>query len=175
MSQTLAHSPLRAPPASSKRPRVALIAAVAANRTIGLDNRLPWRLPEDLRRFKALTLGHPVVMGRRTWDAIGRPLPGRTNIVVTRSRRFAAPGALIAHTLDEALAAAAAADEVFVIGGGDLYRAALPLAQRLLLTEIRRELAGGAFFPVFARAAVRDPHVHGRTARPREVRGPERG
>ena len=156
MSQTLGDGLLQAPPVSTKRPRVALIAAVAANGTIGLDNRLPWRLPEDLRRFKALTLGHPVVMGRRTWDSIGRPLPGRTNIVVTRSTRFAAPGALIAHTLDEALAAAAAADEVFVIGGGDLYRAALPLAHRLLLTEIRRDFAGDAFFPAFDRAAFRE-------------------
>jgi dihydrofolate reductase len=153
MSQTPGDGLLQAPPVSTKRPRVALIAAVAANGTIGLGSHLPWRLPEDLRRFKALTLGHPVIMGRRTWESIGRPLPGRTNIVVTRSTRFAAPGALIAHTLDEALATAAAADEVFVIGGGELYRAALPLAQRLLLTEIRREFAGDAFFPAFDRAA----------------------
>lgn len=156
MSQTVRDGPLQSPPVRSRGPRVALIAAVAANGTIGLGNRLPWRLPEDLRRFKALTLGHAVVMGRRTWESIGRPLPGRVNIVVTRSARFAAPGCLIAHSLDEALAAAGAADAVFVIGGGKLYRAALPLAERLLLTEIRRDFPGDTFFPAFDRAAFRE-------------------
>lgn len=140
------------PPVVAGRPRVSLIAAVAANGTIGLDNRLPWRLPRDLQRFKALTLGYPVVMGRRTWESIGRPLPGRENIVVTRSTLFAAPGCRVAHSLEEALDTAGAAAEAFVIGGGDLYRAALPLAQRLLLTEIRRDYPGDAFFPAFDRA-----------------------
>jgi dihydrofolate reductase len=156
MSHTVRDVPLQSPPVRAGGPRVALIAAVAANGTIGLGNRLPWRLPGDLRRFKALTLGHPVVMGRRTWESIGRPLPGRENIVLTRAARFAAPGCRIAHSLDEALAAAGAADTVFVIGGGDLYRAALPLAERLLLTEIRRDFPGDAFFPEFDRTKFRE-------------------
>ena len=156
MSQTVRDSPLQPPPVGARRPRVALIAAVAANGTIGLDNRLPWRLPKDLQRFKALTLGHPVVMGRRTWESIGRPLPGRMNIVVTRATRIAAPGCRVAHSLEEALEAAAGADEVFVVGGADLYRVALPFAERLLLTEIRREFAGDAFFPAFDRAVFRE-------------------
>jgi dihydrofolate reductase len=156
MSQTVRDGPPESPPVGARRPRVALIAAVAANRTIGLGNQLPWRLADDLRRFKALTLGHPVIMGRRTWESIGRPLPGRESIVVTRSARYAAPGCRVAHSLDEALAAAGAADAVFVIGGEELYRAALPIAERLLLTEIRRDFPGDAFFPAFDRAAFRE-------------------
>jgi dihydrofolate reductase len=144
------------PPVSAKRPHVVLIAAVAANGTIGLNNRLPWHIPGDLQRFKALTLGHAVVMGRRTFESIGRPLPGRENIVVTRSTQFAAPGCRVAHSLEEALAAAGDADQAFVIGGADLYREALPLAERLLLTEIGRDFPGDAFFPVFDRTAFRE-------------------
>jgi len=136
-----------APPRSS--PRITLIAAVAKNRVIGAGNALPWRLPEDLKRFKALTLGHPVIMGRKTWESLGRPLPGRTNIVVSRSAGFSAAGAMRAGSLDEALAAAAAthSDEVFVIGGADIYRQALPRAQRLQLTEIDLDFAGDVHFP----------------------------
>lgn len=156
MSQTVRDAPSAGPSVAARRPRVALIAAVAENGSIGLGNRLPWRLPQDLRRFKALTLGHPVVMGRRTWESIGRPLPGRENIVLTRSANRAAPGCRMVHSLDEALAAVAHADEVFVIGGGELYRAALPMAQRLLLTEIRRAFPGDAFFPAFDRAVFRE-------------------
>lgn len=156
MSQIVRDGPTPSPPVCAKRPRVALIAAVAANGAIGLRNGLPWRLPDDLRRFKALTLGHPVVMGRRTCESIGRPLPGRENIVVTRSTEFGAPGCRVVHSLDEALTAAGDADAVFVIGGGDLYRAALPVAERLLLTEIRRDFPGDAFFPPFDRAAFRE-------------------
>lgn len=138
------------------QPRIYLVAAVAANGIIGAAGQLPWRLPEDLQHFKHLTMGHPVIMGRRTWESIGRPLPGRENIVVTRSAQLAAPGCRVAHSLDEALAAAGSADAVFVIGGGDLYRAALPLAETLLLTEIRRDFPGDAFFPAFDRAAFRE-------------------
>ena len=156
MSQMVRDGTGQVPPVAARRPRVALIAAVAANGTIGMGGRLPWRLPEDLKRFKALTLGHPVVMGRRTWESIGRALPGRHNIVVTRSTQFAAPSCRIAHSLDEALAAAGAVQEAFVIGGADLYRAALPLAARLLLTEIRRDFPGDAFFPAFDGAVFRE-------------------
>jgi len=137
-------------PASPRQPpRITLIAAVAKNRVIGAGNALPWRLPEDLKRFKALTLGHPIIMGRKTWESLGRPLPGRTNIVITRAAGFSAPGATPAGSLDEALAAAAAtaSDEVFIIGGADIYRQALPLARRLQLTEIDRDFAGDVHFP----------------------------
>lgn len=156
MSQLVRDGHAHAPPVAAGRPRVTLIAAVAANGAIGLGNRLPWRLPQDLQRFKALTLGHPLVMGRRTWESIDRPLPGRESIVLTRSTQFTAPGCSVVHSLEEALEAAGTAAEAFVIGGGDLYRAALPMAQRLLLTEIRRDFPGDAFFPAFDRAEFRE-------------------
>ena len=138
---------------------MALIAAVAANRTIGLGNRLPWRLPEDLRRFKALTLGHPVVMGRRTWESIGRPLPGRLNIVVSRNPGYAAPGATVVHSLDDAWRAAGDADEVCVIGGTSLFAEALPTADRIHLTEVDAEVAGDTYFPSFDRAGFSEREV----------------
>ena len=133
----------------SQKPMLTLVAAMAANRTIGVDNQLPWRLPEDLKHFKATTLGKPVIMGRKTWDSIGRPLPGRRNIVVTRQADWRADGAEAAHSLEEALALAGAAEEACLIGGADLYRQALALADRLCLTEIARDYDGDAHFPVF--------------------------
>lgn len=141
--------------AVTSTPRLTLIAAVARNGVIGVDNTLPWRLPEDLKRFKALTLGHPIVMGRKTWESLGRPLPGRANIVVSRDPDYSAAGATLARSLLSAIEAAAASgtDEVFVIGGAEIYRLALPLAQRLQLTEIDREFAGDAHFPDFDRQA----------------------
>jgi dihydrofolate reductase len=159
MSQSGDSPPLRTP--SSGAPdatrhtrgfRLGLIAALAANRVIGIEGRLPWRLPEDLRHFKALTLGHPVIMGRRTWESIGRPLPGRTNIVVSRQPGYAAPGAQVVTGLESAYACCDAADEVFVIGGAELYLAALPEADILELTEIQREFAGDVHFPDFERS-----------------------
>ncbi|AVG16019.1 diacylglycerol kinase [Chromobacterium vaccinii] len=133
----------------SRKPMLTLVAAMAANRTIGVDNQLPWRLPEDLKHFKATTLGKPVIMGRKTWDSIGRPLPGRRNIVVTRQADWRADGAEAAHSLEEALALAGAVEEACLIGGADLYRQALALADRLCLTEIARDYDGDAHFPVF--------------------------
>lgn len=131
-----------------RKPRLALIAAVAANGVIGSDNALPWRLPEDLKRFRALTLGHPVIMGRRTFESIGRPLPGRRNIVVTRNAAWRVEGCETASSLEAALAAAGTGgDEIFVIGGAQIYAEALPLAQRLYLTEIRQPFTGDARFP----------------------------
>lgn len=128
---------------------VILIAAVARNGTIGLDNTLPWRLKADLARFKAVTLGHPILMGRKTWESLGRPLPGRRNLVVTRNAAFQAEGAEIFSTPEAALAAADG--PVFVIGGAELYRQLLTRADRLLLTEVQAEVAGDAFFPRFER------------------------
>ena len=141
-------------------PRVTIIAALSRNGAIGRDNRMPWHIPRDLKRFKTLTLGHPVVMGRKTFESIlaatGGPLPGRDNIVVTRAKDFSAPGCRIAHSLEEALAAASGATEVFVIGGGEIYALALPLARRLELTEVDVEIPGDAYFPDFDRGAWRE-------------------
>jgi dihydrofolate reductase len=135
-----------------------LIAALARNGVIGVDNRLPWHLPEDLQRFKALTMGQAVIMGRKTWESLPpkfRPLPGRRNIVVTRDAAYVAEGATVVHSLTDA-AAAAGEQTAFVIGGAELYRQALPLASRLELTEIDADFAGDAHFPDFDRAAWRE-------------------
>ena len=139
--------------------KVSLVAAVAHGGVIGRDNELPWQIPEDARRFRALTWGHPVVMGRRTWDSLPgrfRPLPGRRNVVVTRNASWRARGAERAGSLAEALRLLAGADEVFVIGGGELYADALPLADELHLTEIDLEVEGDTFFPVLDRAVFRE-------------------
>jgi dihydrofolate reductase len=131
----------------ARRPLVSLIVAMDRNRVIGAGGRLPWHIPEDLKRFRRLTLGHHIVMGRKTWASIRRSLPGRTNIVVTRDRSFAAEGAIVAHSLEAALAVAAGDEEVFVIGGGELYAQALPLADRLYITEVHGEFVGDTWFP----------------------------
>jgi len=137
-------------------PRICLIAALAANRVIGNNNALPWHLPADLKRFKALTMGHPVVMGRKTCESIGRPLPGRRNLVITRNRAYSAPGCEIVHSLDDAIAACRGTETIFVIGGAELYRESLPLAHCLELTEIHAEFAGDAAFPEYSRAEWRE-------------------
>ncbi|MFZ5540690.1 MAG: dihydrofolate reductase [Pseudomonadota bacterium] len=143
-------------------PRVTLIAAVARNGVIGRAGAIPWRIPGDLARFKRITMGHPVIMGRRTWESLGRPLPGRRNIVISRTPGFAPAGAEVFASLGAALAACADASEVFVIGGTEAYREALPLADRLLLTEIDADIEGDAHFPPFDRGAwrevAREPH-----------------
>jgi dihydrofolate reductase len=139
-----------------QRPSLALIAAVAKNGVIGADNRLPWRIPDDLRRFRELTTGHSIIMGRKTWESIGRPLPDRQNIVVTRQRNFQASGAEVVASLEAALAAAIMPEPVFVIGGEALYREALPLANRLYVTEIHQDFPGDAHFPGYARSAWRE-------------------
>ena len=126
---------------------LALIAAVARNGVIGRDGTLPWRLPEDLRRFRALTTGHAVIMGRRTWQSLPRALRGRQNIVVTRQQDFHADGATVVHSLEEALAAASCPEPVFCIGGAAIYRAALPIADKAYITEIARDFPGDTTFP----------------------------
>jgi dihydrofolate reductase len=135
-----------------------LIAAIAENGVIGKDGALPWRLPADLKRFKALTMGRPVIMGRRTFASIGKPLPGRTNIVLTRDKGFRAAGAWVANSVAEALAMArrqarGEMGEAFVIGGAEIYADMLPYAERLDLTRIHRDFAGDTFFPDFDPAA----------------------
>lgn len=128
-----------------------LVVAVAENGVIGRDNRLPWRLPEDLAYFKRVTMGHPVLMGRRTYESIGRPLPGRRNLVVTNNRDFSAPGCIVVHSLEEAWKAAGDADEVSIIGGTALFQATLPVADRIHLTEVQASVEGDTFFPHFDR------------------------
>lgn len=134
--------------------KLALIVAAATNNVIGLNNQLPWHLPQDLKYFKAKTLGKPIVMGRKTYESIGRPLPGRTNIVITRQQGWRAdPDVLIAHNIDQALELArdlvgAESDaEVMVIGGAEIYRNCLPQADRVYLTRIEKDVEGDAYFP----------------------------
>jgi dihydrofolate reductase len=127
--------------------RISLIAAVADNQVIGRDNRLPWRLSADLQHFKRVTMGKPVIMGRRTWESIGKPLPGRMNIVVTRDPTFQAAGCVAVHGIEQALQAATGAEEVMFIGGAELYAQVLPRTDRLYLTEVRAEVEGNAWFP----------------------------
>ena len=127
---------------------IVLIAALAANRVIGRGNQLPWRIPGDLPRFKALTLGQTLVMGRKTFESIGRPLPGRQTVVITRNRHFTASGVRIAHDLPAALAQVTTA-ETFVAGGGEIYAQALPMAEALQLTEIDADFEGDAYAPRF--------------------------
>ncbi len=138
-------------------PRIAYVVALDANRLIGRDNALPWRLPDDMRWFREQTLGKPCIMGRKTYDSLPerfRPLPGRRNIVVTRNRDYAAPGALVVHSLDDALAVAGAAEEIIIVGGAELFRALLPRVERLYLTQIHAAAEGAdtatdVFFPPF--------------------------
>ncbi len=130
--------------------RISMIAAMDENRLIGRDNSLPWHLPADLAFFKRTTMGKPVVMGRKTWESIGRPLPGRQNIVVTRNADLEAPGCDLADSIDSAIALAGDVDEIMLIGGAGLYRQGLPLASRLYLTLIHHRFPGGdAWFPEF--------------------------
>ncbi len=128
-------------------PRVALVVAVDEAGTIGRDGALPWRLPSDLRHFKQITMGKPVVMGRKTFESIGRPLPGRENIVLSRDPDYRAEGCRAVGSLQEALAAAGEAEELMVIGGAELYAQALPLAERIYLTRVHARFAGDTFMP----------------------------
>ena len=131
-------------------PRLTLVAAYADDRVIGDAGSIPWRISEDFAHFKAVTMGGVLLMGRATWDSIGRPLPGRTTIVLTRSPTWSAEGALVAHSFDEALGLAAALDgETFVVGGAQIYELALPLATHQILTEIDLAPGGDARYPVF--------------------------
>ncbi len=131
---------------------ISVIAAVARGGVIGGENRLLWHISEDLRRFKAITSGHPVVMGRKTWESLGRPLPGRRNVVVTRQSSYRPAGAETVGSLTEAVALFPPEEEVFVIGGGEIYRQALPLADRLCLTEVEADYEGDTLFPEWAPA-----------------------
>jgi dihydrofolate reductase len=148
-------------------PRITLIVARARNGVIGRDGTLPWRLPEDLAHFKRTTMGHPILMGRKTWESIGRALPGRRSVVVSRQAGYTATGAEVVPSLDAALALCADSAEVFVIGGAQLYGEALPRAQRLIVTEIDADFAGDTHFPPV------DPALWRETSR--ERLGPDAG
>ena len=123
------------------------IVAVSENGVIGRKNELPWKLSADLRRFKQLTTGHAIIMGRKTFDSIGRPLPGRTSIVMTRDLGYESPGVVVVHSFDQAVAACEDQQEAFVIGGEAVFREALPRAQRLYLTRVHKNAEGDAYFP----------------------------
>ena len=126
---------------------ISIIVAAARNGVIGSDNRLPWRLPDDLKRFKALSLGKPVVMGRRTFESIGKPLPGRANIVLSRQPGLAVAGATVVSSLDGAVAAAGDVPEIVIIGGAELFRQALPRTDTIHLTRVHASIAGDVVFP----------------------------
>jgi dihydrofolate reductase len=128
---------------------LSLIVATAKNRVIGVNNTLPWHLPEDLKRFRALTTGHHIIMGRKTYDSLGRLLPGRTTVIVTRNQAYKVEGAIVVHSLEDAIVACGDDQEVFLIGGAELYQDGLKLANKLYITEIDAEYEGDAFFPEF--------------------------
>ena len=128
---------------------ISIIAAVSRNRVIGLENRLPWKLPEDLRRFKRLTMGHHLILGRKTFDSIGRLLPGREMVVVTRQPALDLKGVQVVHSVEEALELSSTDDEVFIGGGEQIYRQTLARADRLYLTHVHGNFEGDAFFPEF--------------------------
>ena len=141
---------------------LSLIVARASNGVIGKDNQLPWHLPADLQHFKAITMGKPIVMGRKTFESIGRPLPGRQNIVVTRNPDFMSSGITVVHSVEAAIAAANKTEEIMIIGGTELYKLSLPLAGRIYLTDIQQDFDGDAHFPSLGsqwREVSREDHV----------------
>jgi dihydrofolate reductase len=146
---------------------ISFVVAYDRNRAIGKDNRLPWRLPDDMKHVREITMGKPLIMGRRTWDSIGRPLPGRTSIVLTRDRDFRCDGCLVARTADEALKLAGAAPEIIVFGGARVFEEFLPRADRIHLTEVETEVEADTHFPKLDPAEWREVE---RTRHPADVR-----
>jgi dihydrofolate reductase len=145
------------------KPTLSVIAAMARNRVIGIHNTLPWRLPEDLKHFKALTMGHHIIMGRKTYESIGKPLPGRTTVIVTRDAGYQVEGCVTATSIEDAIAACGEDEEIFFVGGAEMYAQVLPRADRLYLTEIQAEYEGDAWFPEFNlsiwKESARQAHV----------------
>jgi dihydrofolate reductase len=127
--------------------KISLIVAMASNRAIGLNNQMPWHLSADLKKFKKITMGAPILMGRKTYESIGRPLPGRTNIIISRNPSYSQPDCLVFNDIEKALESCRDAEEIFVIGGSDLYKSMLPVADTLYLTQIHQEFPGDTFFP----------------------------
>jgi dihydrofolate reductase len=149
------HSRL-SPPAS----RLSLLVAMAKNRVIGANNTIPWHLPNELKLFKSLTMRHHIVMGRKTYESINRLLPGRTTVIVTRQRDYAVPGAIVVHSIDQALEACRGDPEIFVIGGADIFRDALRLADRIYLTIVDAEPEGDTFMPEFDMSDWQETSAH---------------
>jgi dihydrofolate reductase len=148
---------------------LSMVVAIGDNGAIGKDGKVPWRIPEDLKHFKSVTMGHAIIMGRKTWDEVGKPLPGRRNLVVTRNAALVLEGAEVFTSLEAAIAAARTTDpEPFVIGGSVLYALAMPLATRIHLTEVHRTVEADTFFPPFDRSAWREVE-----RRPAETEGVE--
>ena len=139
-----------------KKTRLTIIAAMARNRVIGKDNRLPWYLPADLQHFKKITMGKPMIMGRRTWESLPGLLPGRRHIVITRDLAYKADGAEVAHSLEQAIQLAGDVEESMLVGGANLYAQALDIADRMQLTEIDLDVDGDAWFPEFDRSVWRE-------------------
>ena len=154
----------QSPGGAPQSTRLYLVAAVAANGIIGAKGRLPWHIPEELKHFKKLTLGHPVIMGRRTWESLKGPLPQRENIVVTRQAGYEAPGAAVANSLEGALAMCAGESVAFVIGGTELFKESLPLANGMVLTEIQRDYEGDTWFPKWDRKQWKESQREAHTA-----------
>ena len=144
--------------------RIVLVAAVAANGIIGKDGKLPWHLPEDLKHFKRVTMGHPVLMGRKTWQSLKGPLPGRENIVITRQAGYEAPGAAVASSLEAALALCSEESVACVIGGEQVFKESLPLANSLVMTEIGQDFEGDARFPDYDRSQWKETQREAHTA-----------
>ena len=142
--------------------KLSIIVAMAQNRVIGLNNGLPWRCPEDLQYFKERTMGHHMLMGRKTFESIGKPLPGRTTVIVSRNTHLRVPACIVAHSLPEAISHCWRDTEIFIVGGADLYAQALPLVDTMYITEIQMEAEGDAYFPYFDKAEwlemSREPH-----------------
>jgi len=149
----------------ASRPRISLIAAMAEDRVIGIENRLPWRLPADMKWFRQHTLGKPIIMGRKTFESFGgKPLPDRLNIVITRDQDYRAAGAVVVHDIEQAIAAAGDVDELMIIGGASFYEQMLPLADRLYLTYVHTRINGDAWFPAFDHGQWREIQCEDRQA-----------
>jgi dihydrofolate reductase len=146
---------------------ISIIVAVAQNGVIGCENRLIWHIPEDLRRFKRMTTGHPVVMGRKTFESLGRPLPNRTNVVITRQKNYSAEGVQVVHSLEDAIQLFAPEEEIFVIGGAEVYRQAMPLADKFYLTVVGHDYQGDTYYPEWDHdqwhLISEERHEHGET------------
>ncbi len=134
-------------------PTISIIAAIGKNRELGKDGKIPWHISEDMKHFKVLTWNHPVIMGRKTYQSIGRPLPGRTNIIITRDKNFKAENCFVAHSLDDALDIAKQKDsqEIFIIGGGQIYETAIDIADKLYLTLVEDNFDADTFFPAYSK------------------------
>jgi dihydrofolate reductase len=143
-------------PVTRQSSRVSIVVAMSKNRVIGANGAIPWHLPEELKRFKVLTMGHHIIMGRKTWDSIGRLLPGRETVIVTRQAGFRVPGATVAHSVEAAIAACGDDPEVFVIGGAEIIVKAMPATGRIYLTTVDTEVAGDTFMPEFDLRAWRE-------------------